>query len=35
MLALRRMAQEDLVRGFPDIEQVDHLCDADLADKQR
>jgi hypothetical protein len=35
MLAPRRMAQEDLVRGFPDIEQVDQLCDADLADKQR
>jgi hypothetical protein len=29
------MAHEDLVRGFPDIEQVDQLCDADLTDKQR
>jgi hypothetical protein len=35
MLALRWMVWEDLVWGFPDIEQVDQLCDACLANKQR
>jgi hypothetical protein len=35
MLAPRQMAREDLVQGFPDIEQVDQLCDAGLADKRR
>jgi hypothetical protein len=29
------MAREDLVRGLPDIEQVNQLCDAYLASKQR
>jgi transposase InsO family protein len=35
MLALRKMAREELVRGLPSIEQVDQLCEACLAGKQR
>jgi transposase InsO family protein len=35
MNALRKMAREELVRGLPQIEQVDQLCDACLAGKQR
>ena len=35
MPALRRMAREELVRGLPAIEQVDQLCEACIAGKQR
>jgi transposase InsO family protein len=35
MPALRKMSREELVRGLPIIEQVDQLCDACLAGKQR
>jgi hypothetical protein len=35
MPPLRRMAREELVRGLPSIEQVDQLCDACLAGKQK
>jgi hypothetical protein len=35
MPALRKMAREELVRGLPSIEQVDQLCEACLAGKQR
>jgi hypothetical protein len=35
MSALRMMAREKMVRGLPSIEQVDQLCDACLAGKQR
>jgi hypothetical protein len=35
MSALRGMAHEELVRGLPSIEQVDQLCDACLAGKQK
>ena len=32
---LRRLAQEDMVRGLPSIEHVDEVCDSCLAGKQR
>ena len=32
---LRRLAQEDVVRGLPSIEHVDEVCDSCLAGKQR
>jgi hypothetical protein len=35
MNALRKLAWEEMVRGLPPIEQVDKLCDACLAGKQR
>ena len=35
MNALRKLAREEMVRGLPPIEQVDQLCDACLAGKQR
>ena len=35
MPALQKMAREEIVRGLPMIEQVDQLCDACLAGKQR
>ncbi|WVZ58547.1 hypothetical protein U9M48_008813 [Paspalum notatum var. saurae] len=35
MPALRKMAREELVRGLPEIEQVDQLCEACLAGKQK
>jgi hypothetical protein len=35
MPALRKMAREELVRGLPSIVQVEQLCEACLADKQR
>jgi transposase InsO family protein len=35
MSALRKMAREELVRGLPAVEQVDQLCEACLAGKQR
>jgi hypothetical protein len=35
MAALRRMAQEELVRGLPAIEEVDRLCEACFAGKQK
>lgn len=33
--ALRKMAQEELVRGLPLLSQVEQVCDACLAGKQR
>jgi transposase InsO family protein len=33
--ALRKMARDELVRGMPTIKQVDQLCEACLAGKQR
>ena len=35
MPALRKMARKELVRGLPTIDQVDQLCEACLAGKQR
>jgi hypothetical protein len=35
MKALRKLAREEMVRGLPSIEQVNKLCDACLAGKQR
>jgi hypothetical protein len=35
MAALRRMAQEELVRGLPAIEEVDRLCEACFTGKQK
>lgn len=35
MAALRKMAQEELVRGLPSIDEVDRLCEACLAEKQK
>ncbi|WVZ50371.1 hypothetical protein U9M48_001629 [Paspalum notatum var. saurae] len=35
MPTLRKMAREELIRGLPAIEQVDQLCEACLASKQR
>ncbi|WVZ59800.1 LOW QUALITY PROTEIN: hypothetical protein U9M48_009898 [Paspalum notatum var. saurae] len=32
---LRRLAQEEMVRGLPQIEHVDQVCDSCLAGKQR
>ena len=33
--ALRRMAKEELVRGLPEVGQVDQLCEACLASNQK
>ncbi|CAA6675444.1 unnamed protein product [Spirodela intermedia] len=35
MTALRKMAREELVRGLPAVGQVDQLCEACLAGKQK
>lgn len=35
MVALRRMALEEMVRGLPAIEEVDKLCESCIAGKQR
>ena len=35
MPALRKMAREDLVRGLPTVGQVDKMCEACLAGKQK
>jgi len=35
MLALRKMTREELLRGLPTIDQVDQLCEACRAGKQR
>ena len=35
MAALRKMAREDLVRGLPTVGQVDQICEACLAGKQK
>jgi hypothetical protein len=35
MAALRHMAREELVRGLPAIEEVDRLCKACFAGKQK
>ena len=35
MAALRKLAREELVRGQPEIGQVDHLCEACQAGRQR
>jgi hypothetical protein len=35
MPSLRRMAKEELVRGLPDIEQVDSICEACMAGKKK
>lgn len=35
MTALRKMARDDMVRGLPMVEEVDQLCEACLAGKQK
>ena len=35
MVVLRKMAKEELVRGLPEVGQVDQLCEACLAHKQK
>jgi hypothetical protein len=33
--ALRKLARDDMVRGLPEVEQVDQICDGCLAGKHR